>query len=89
MPILENNIVQRLIAPIGQCLSPEVARRIAELKADLQLQSRVDQLADKANDGTISDKERAEYEQYVKFSQFVTLLQIHARNLLDANGGVA
>ena len=31
----------------------------------------------------MSEDERSEYEQYVSFSQFVTLLQIKARNLLD------
>ena len=69
--------------PVGQCLTPEVAKRIVSLRADRELQSRVDELADKANAGTLSDEERSEYEQYVSFSQFVTLLQIKARNLLD------
>ena len=69
--------------PVGQCLTPEVAEKIVSLRADRELQSRVDELADKANAGTLSDEERSEYEQYVTFSQFVTLLQIKARNLLD------
>ena len=69
--------------PVGQCLTPEVAEKIVSLRADRELQSRVDELADKANAGTLSDEERSEYEQYVSFSQFVTLLQIKARNLLD------
>ena len=69
--------------PVGQCLTPEVAKKIVSLRADRELQSRVDELADKANAGTLSDEERSEYEQYVTFSQFVTLLQIKARNLLD------
>lgn len=69
--------------PVGQCLTPEVAKRIVALRADRELQSRVDELADKANAGTLSDNERSEYEQYVSFSQFVTLLQIKARDLLD------
>ena len=69
--------------PVGQCLTPEVAKRIVSLRADRELQSRVDELADKANAGRLSDEERSEYEQYVSFSQFVTLLQIKARNLLD------
>ena len=72
--------------PVGRCLTPDVARRIVSLRADMDLQSRVDALADKANAGTLSDEERSEYEQYVNFSQFVTLLQIKARDLLDQPG---
>ena len=69
--------------PVGQCLTPEVAEKIVSLRADREMQSRVHELADKAKAGTLSDEERSEYEQYVSFSQFVTLLQIKARNLLD------
>jgi hypothetical protein len=72
--------------PVGRCLTPDVAKRIVSLRADSDLQSRVQELADKANAGTLSDEERSEYEQYVNFSQFVTLLQIKARDLLDHPG---
>ena len=53
------------------------------LRATPELQQQVDVLADKANRGVLSEDERHDYEQYVSFSQFVTLLQIQARNLLD------
>lgn len=82
----ESSVIDRLMDPVGRCLTPEVASRIASLRADSELQSRVDILADKANTGTLSDEERSEYEQYVNFSQFVTLLQIKARDLLDQPG---
>jgi hypothetical protein len=84
-----NSTIDRLMEPVGQCLSPEVARRIVALRADDELQARVDELAEKANAGTLSDEERSDYEQYVSFSQFVTLLQIKARNLLDRTPGAA
>jgi len=85
----ESSVIDRLIDPVGQCLTPEVAGRIASLRADDQLQARVDELADKANEGTLTDDERSQYEQYVSFSQFVTLLQIKARNLVDRTTGTA
>ena len=89
MSTIETSIIDRLLEPIGQCLTPEVARRIADLRADTALQARVDELADKANRGTLTDDERSEYEQYVRFSQFVTLLQIKARGVLDSSSGAA
>ena len=85
----KSSVIDRLIEPVGQCLTPEVAGRIASLQADDELQSRVDELADRANAGTLTDQERSEYEQYVSFSQFVTLLQIKARNLVDRTTGAA
>ena len=84
--VSESSVIDRLMDPVGRCLTPEVAKRIVSLRADSVLQSRVDVLADKANTGTLSDEERSEYEQYVNFSQFVTLLQIKARDLLDQPG---
>jgi len=83
----ESSVIDRLIDPVGQCLTLEVAQRIASLQADDKLQARVDELADKANAGTLTDDERSQYEQYVSFSQFVTLLQIKARNLVDRTTG--
>lgn len=82
----KNSVIDRLMEPIGQYLTPDVAKRLLALRADAELQSRVDALADKANTGTLTAEERSEYEQYVSFSQFVTLLQIKARNLLDRSG---
>ncbi len=86
---IQDSIIDRLIEPVGQCLTAEVARRIASLRADNELQARVDELADKANAGTLTDEERSQYEQYVSFSQFVTLLQIKARDLADRTTGAA
>lgn len=77
------SLLDGLIEPVGQCLTPDVAKRIVALRANSDLQARVDELADKSNAGTLNDEERSEYQQYVSFSQFVTLLQIKARDMLD------
>jgi hypothetical protein len=89
MSTIQLSVIDRLLEPVGKCLTPEVARRITDLRADSALQARVDELADKANLGMLTDSERSEYEQYVSFSQFVTLLQTKARNVLDASSGAA
>ncbi|MBM83121.1 MAG: hypothetical protein CMJ78_21375 [Planctomycetaceae bacterium] len=75
--------LDRLIHPVGECLTLETAVRLANLKADSELQSRVDELAEKANQGTLTSAERSEYEQFVSFSEFVTLLKLRARDVLD------
>jgi hypothetical protein len=83
----ETSIVQELLELVGRCLTPDVARRIASLPASPRLQSRVDELADKASAGTLAEPERSEYEQYLRFAQFITLLQVQARKVLDSTSG--
>jgi hypothetical protein len=79
---LESSAVDRLLDPVSQCLTPEVARRIIELRAEPELQARVDVLAERCSQGELSPEEREEYEAYVRGSRFVALLQAKARKLL-------
>lgn len=78
-----DSVLEMLMEPVGQCLTPEVASRIFSLRADSELQSRVDQLADKANAGTLNSDERTQYDVYLRYANFVTLLQLEARKLLS------
>jgi hypothetical protein len=77
------DILDRVLDPLTGCLTPEVARRIADLRADPEVQARLDQLADKANDGELSDAEKAEYDRYREALHFITIVQAKARSLLD------
>jgi hypothetical protein len=52
-----DSVLEQLIQPVWQCLTPEVAKRIVSLRADSALQSRVDELADKANAATLTNEE--------------------------------
>ena len=47
--------LDRLLEPIACCFSPEVAAKVADLRADDAMQSRIDYLADHANEGLIED----------------------------------
>jgi hypothetical protein len=44
--------------------------------------ARLAELAEKANEGTLSTEERAEYEAYVKVGDVLSLLHLKARKLL-------
>ena len=79
-----NNIpvVERLVSPLGDCLTPESARRLLSLKADPELQARVDDLATRHADGQLSAEEHAEYGRYVSYATFVAILKSKARQLL-------
>ncbi|QDT62833.1 hypothetical protein [Calycomorphotria hydatis] len=75
-------MIEQLMDPVGDCLSPEVASRLVALRADPAFQQRIDDLADRSTAGTLTESERTEYEQYIRFSQFVSLLQLKAQTVL-------
>jgi hypothetical protein len=76
-------ILDRVLEPITDCLTPDVAAKLVALRADDQIQARVDELAEKANEGTLSKEERTEYDRYRDAFHFVTILQAKARELLS------
>ena len=77
-------VLERLLSPIGECLTPEVAKKISDLRADTATQARIDELAAKANDGSLSEAESAEYEAFVEAIDLVSVLQEKARGVLDS-----
>ena len=74
--------LDRLFDPISQALTPEVARRIIALRAEPEVQARVDYLAERCNEGVLTDDERAEYEALVSAATFISILQVKARRAL-------
>ena len=76
------SILDRMLDPIGQALSPEAARRLVDLRADPVAQQRMDDLADAANEGRLSPEERAEYESLIAAAEVLALLQAKSRGIL-------
>ena len=75
--------LDRMVDPVSRCLTPEVARRIVALRADPELQARINLLAVRSNEGELTPDEREEYELYVHTVQVIALLQRKARRLLS------
>jgi hypothetical protein len=78
-----NALLDRLVEPVVRTLTPEVARALVQLRADPQLQARIDELAEKCNEGRLTPDERDEYETSIRFGNFIALLQAKARGLLQ------
>lgn len=78
-------VLDQVFEPVSQCLTPEVARRIAALRAPAVVQQRLDELADKSSEGTLTAAERSEYETWVRAINFLGVLQAKARKV--AGGG--
>jgi len=73
----------RVIAPIGRYLTPASAKEILALRADRKSKRRIEQLAAKCDEGTLTPEERAEYQVFVEVGDFVALLQAKARRYLS------
>jgi len=71
-----------LLEPFSRCLDAESAKRVLEFRIDPAVQARVDALAGKANEGTLSDGERSEYEAFVDTADIIAILQRKARRQL-------
>jgi hypothetical protein len=80
--LLEGAIPDRLLEPVARCFTPEVAQRIADLRADPLTQARIDELAAKCREGMLTNAERREYEAYVEAIDLVGILQAKARAML-------
>jgi len=82
MATAELTYLDRLLTPVTQCFTPEVAERLIALRAEPDVQARIEELAAKANDGQLSADERAEYEDYVEAVDLIGILQARACTIL-------
>ena len=82
--ITATRILDRLLDPVGHCLSRRAARELASLRADDEVQAHVRALAEKCNEGTLTAEERAEYESFVMAANIVAILQAKARARLTS-----
>jgi hypothetical protein len=73
------DVLDRVLAPFAASLSPAAAENIANFQTDARTLARVDELADKANEGTLSVDEQTEYDKYLDALSLITILQAKAR----------
>jgi len=78
-------VLDELIEPVARCFTPEVARRILSLRASPELQAKLDELADKCGEGTLTPEEHQRYDAYVRGLNFIGILQANARAQLNAD----
>jgi hypothetical protein len=75
-------LLDRMIDPITRVFTPESAREILAVHADDETQRRIDELADKCNEGTLTADENDEYQRFVSWFHVMSLLQAKARTYL-------
>jgi hypothetical protein len=74
--------LERVLAAVGQCLDRQSAESLLRLRADTEMQERIEELADKCTEGRLTPEERDEYEAMIRVGNFVAILQAKARRLL-------
>jgi hypothetical protein len=86
-PTINAPLIERLVSPLGECLTPESARRLLALKPDADLHARIDERATRHTEGRLTPQEQAEYGRYASYSTFIAALKSKARQLLAASPG--
>ena len=76
------SVSDRMLRPVTSCLTLDVARRILDSRLDDDTQSRIDELARKANRGILTEEERQEYAEFVDYIDMVGIIKSEARLLL-------
>jgi hypothetical protein len=86
LPESDTTIWGRLLDPSRLHLTTEAAEGILSIRFSDAERSRVRELAQKSNDGALSEAERAEYESYVRVEHALALLHLKARRALQHKG---
>jgi hypothetical protein len=75
-------VLEEMLEPVSRCFGLETARALAGLRINERTQARVEELAEKCNEGQFTPDERAEYEAYVQASTLIGILQAKTRRML-------
>ena len=76
--------LERLLEPLAAGLTSEMAQYLAAFRADAGVQQRIGELAEKANEGELTEQERREYEEFVDAGTMIAVLQRKARQRLNS-----
>lgn len=77
------NYLDQFLDPVREVMSWEVARKIVDLRADVDLEERIVVLRQKANEGTLTPDEDQEYKDFVEAVDIISIIQTKAHRVLD------
>lgn len=77
--------LDRFLEPVIEAFTPVLARKLVDLRADPELQAHIDVLRQKANEGTLTPEEDAEYKDFVEAVDVMSIIQAKARQFLAKN----
>lgn len=74
--------LDRLLDPLTDAFTREVALAVVKLRADPELEAHIAGLRQKANDGTLTSAEDAEYKDFVEAVDLISIIQAKAHHFL-------
>jgi len=74
--------LERLLRPLSQKLTAELARALLAIQADAETQARYEELAGRHTEGQLTPEELAELESIVRANSLLTVLKVEARAFL-------
>ena len=80
MAVLDSTSLHRFLVHFTDSLTPELAEHFANLPPDEEFQKRLDELADKANEGKLNEAEQREYDTYIEAMDVIALLRVRAQS---------
>ncbi len=75
--------LDRLLDPLTDSLTPESAAALLALRADSEVEARINELRRKANEGALTPAEDAEYKDFIEAVDVVSIMQAKARLFLS------
>jgi hypothetical protein len=77
------HFLDRYLDPIAEALTPQVARKILDLQPAPEVLERISRLAEKSNEGTLTEVERDEYKALADAGTLIALFKAKARRTLS------
>ena len=74
--------LDRFLDPVAEAFTPELAHRLADLRADEEMQAEIELLRRKANEGTLTPDEEVAYKDFVEAVDVISIIQSKARRFL-------
>ena len=78
----ETTALQRLLRPLSQKFTVELARALVSVQADAETQAIYDDLAERRTEGRLSPAEQVELESIVRANTLLGVLKTEARAFL-------
>jgi hypothetical protein len=85
MDMTGTDMLDDLIAPFAECLDSESLQRFSEVVMRPAVQEQIALLAERANQGLLSDEERSSYEAAINVADVMAILRLKARQRLVAS----
>ena len=78
-------LLDQLLDPFARCLDVESARRVIDFGIDPTVERHVHHLAERANEGMLTDEQRSGYEALINAADFIAILKVKAERQLRSN----